>query len=57
MEALNIQIASIIGFHYPQCINDDQGGLYQYFDADGAAIQTNQQSHLISISGRLLSYP
>ena len=45
-EALDTQIASIIGFYYPQCIAHDQGGFYQYFDADGAVIKTNQQSQL-----------
>jgi mannose/cellobiose epimerase-like protein (N-acyl-D-glucosamine 2-epimerase family) len=55
-EALNTQIASIIGFYYPQCIDHDQGGFYQYFDADGAVIKTNQQSHLVSISRLIINF-
>jgi mannose/cellobiose epimerase-like protein (N-acyl-D-glucosamine 2-epimerase family) len=55
-EALNTQIASIIGFYYPQCIDRDQGGFYQYFDAEGAVIKTNQQSHLVSISRLIINF-
>ena len=55
-EGLNAQIASIIGFYYPQCINHDQGGYFQYFDADGAAIKTNRQSHLVSISRLIINF-
>lgn len=55
-EALNTQIASIISFYYPQCIDHDRGGFYQYFDADGAVIKTSQQSHLVSISRLTINF-
>jgi mannose/cellobiose epimerase-like protein (N-acyl-D-glucosamine 2-epimerase family) len=56
VDFLNDQIRSIMGFYYPQCMNREGGGYFQYFDSDGAVTRDNRQSHLVSISRLTINF-
>ncbi len=49
-------VRSILGFYYPQCIDESNGGYFQHFDNNGKASRTNTQRHLVSSSRLTINF-